>query len=96
MRKTIPVVTALARANYFLANSPDDEARERQATANLLETLLHAANAYRGFRFTGLDKATYDADGYPITGTYDETRRQYLVHRALEDDLRAENATLGH
>lgn len=81
MRKTIRVADAVARANYFLANSPDEQARARQATANFLESLLHSADAYHGFRFMD------NVDG-------DESRRQYLVHRSMEDDLRVAKSKL--
>ena len=81
MRKTIRVVDAVSRANYFLANSAPERARERMEIANFLEVLLHSADAYAGFRF--MDH---------VNG--DESRRQYLVHRTLEDDLRVANSQL--
>ena len=81
MRKTVKVVDALVRANYFLANSPDDKVAEREATANFLESLLFTADAYHGFRFL-----THTPDGRAVAG--DNSRRQYLVHRTMEADLK--------
>ena len=78
MRKTIKVVDAVSRANYFLANSAAVQNIERKAIATFVESMLHSADAYAGFRFT---------DGEQ--GERDDTRRQYFVPRALEDDLRA-------
>lgn len=79
-RKTIPVATAVDRANYFLEHSGDDQAEQRKGVASFLEALLTDADAYAGFSYT--HKA-----GFSYTGHFqaaDETRRQYNVHRKAQ------------
>jgi hypothetical protein len=85
MRKTIPVSTVIERANHFLSNSEDAQTVERQATANLLETLLHDADAYAGFGYLASAKVVHHYDRPPAEQTTieDETRRVYFFKRGL-------------
>jgi hypothetical protein len=85
MRKTIPVSTVIERANHFLSNSEDAQTAERQATANLLETLLHDADAYAGFGYLASAKVVHHYDRPPAEQTTieDETRRVYFFKRGL-------------
>lgn len=50
-RKTIEVTEVLRMGNHFLKMSADSETRERQATANLMDSILHHAEAYAGFGY---------------------------------------------
>jgi hypothetical protein len=77
MAKTIKVTVALDRANYFLENSPDEAAREREAVANFLETLLHSANAYAGFNYLPSAGVVRDLEEGYATSIADESRRKY-------------------
>jgi hypothetical protein len=85
MRKTISVSTVIERANHFLSNSEDAQTAERQATANLLETLLHDADAYAGFGYLASAKVVHHYDRPPAEQTTieDETRRVYFFKRGL-------------
>jgi hypothetical protein len=70
-RKTIDVAVVLDAANFFIANSPDEEFAERRATANLLELVLSNSGNYKGFRYLNTSRV----DGELDFG--DETRRHY-------------------
>ncbi len=81
-RKTIAVNTLREWANTYLA-APDSFHRtetraecraQRLGVASLLETALHAAGQYKGFRY--LD--TELAEPGVLREDYDDTRRQYL------------------
>jgi hypothetical protein len=76
-RKTISVEDLKTSVNTALAvESPGNTPDYRLGLAAVLEHALTATGNYKGFRYTRLDTATYE-DGYPVTGTYDETRRAY-------------------
>lgn len=80
-RKTVEVAKVLASANFFLEHSPDEEVAERQATANLLEVVLHMANAYAGFRYLPSAEHQRNAEGYILPdSTGDESRRFYYAN----------------
>lgn len=83
-RKTIPVTTMLDKVNYYLKNSPDSEQRERYATANLCETLLHDADMYAGFTYLASARVNYDAIARGENfDAADESRRFYHYHHKL-------------
>jgi len=66
VHKTVSVGVLKDRANYFLANSKDEEQFERIAIANFLGTILHETGNYHGFKY--LTDITVG----------DETRRAYF------------------
>ena len=77
-RKTIEIETLKARANYFLANSANDQTGQRKGFQDLAASLLMDAGAYRGFRYLTQTEVS-PGDTFGIThGTtptmHDETR----------------------
>lgn len=83
MRKTVEVVTAIEKANFFLANTQDEMSAERKGVASFLETLLMQAGAYAGFRYLESAGITRNEQGYAAS-IDDETRVEYIVSRKLK------------
>lgn len=83
-RQTIPTLTVLERGNRMLRESNPDAIAERVATAALMETLLHAADAYAGFTYLPSACVNYEAiergEGFQAD---DESRRLYHTHAKL-------------
>lgn len=73
-RKTVPVAEILRTANYFLKYSADEQRDERRGVANLLESVLHLADAYKGYNY--LPSAGVDHESATIT-IVDDSRRFY-------------------
>lgn len=84
-RKTIDVETVREMANHFLENSPSAEETsdpveigqrvgQREATANLLASVLHETGNYKGFRY--LD-AKWSQETPQVLLSGDESRRYY-------------------
>jgi hypothetical protein len=85
-RKTADVEALLDMANNYLKNTPDKCRGERLGVASFVESILHRADRYKGYRYleghemvTSLDGKTpgivWQDDGghhYP-----DDSRRQY-------------------
>jgi hypothetical protein len=84
VRKTVPVTTAIDRANHFLEHTDDDQREQRLGVASFLEALLIDANAYSGFSYTEKAGVNHDAikQGEPFKAL-DDSRRLYYVHRQL-------------
>lgn len=82
-RKTEYVANIVAKANKMIeshkTNHPDDK-DVRRGIANLLESILDEANAYAGYRF--LSSEIDSETGYTKPG-YDNSAREYIIHRAL-------------
>jgi hypothetical protein len=86
MAKRISIETITDEANKYLLNSPQMNTEGRKAVASFLETMLHKANSYNGFRYTTWEERV---DGKDLCGILpnhngagqhefpDETRRQY-------------------
>jgi hypothetical protein len=75
-RKTVDVEWVKSRVNYFLANSHDNQGRERMAHANLLASILDKTDQYKGFRY--LDLVRPNGPDTPVDwDATDETRREY-------------------
>lgn len=77
-RKTIEIETLKARANFFLANSANEQTEQRKGWQSLAASLLMDTGAYRGFRYlTERDVSPGDTfgitHGNPPT-MHDETR----------------------
>jgi len=78
LRKTIEIETLKSRANFFLANSANEQTGQRKGFQDLAASLLMDAGAYRGFRYlTERDVSPGDTFGIthgtpPTMG--DETR----------------------
>lgn len=50
-RKTVDVDRIKEMANFFLANSPDEKDRERQAHIDFVCSLLSGTSGYHGFLY---------------------------------------------
>jgi hypothetical protein len=84
-RQTVRVVDIVARANLQLAQ-PDCarggvymSADVRRGIIAALEPVLHQADAYAGFRYL---RSELNDDG-TLRPQYDDTRREYILHRKL-------------
>ena len=66
-RKTIEVERIKQMVNYYLKNSPTDEALQREGECQLLEAILAETGNIRGFRYLETDE---------VSGS--GTRREYL------------------
>jgi len=81
-RKTIEIETLKSRANFFLANSANEQTGQRKGFQDLAASLLMDAGAYRGFRYL-TERDVSPGDTFGIThGTpptmHDETRVELL------------------
>ena len=83
-RKTIAVAEILAKANYFLANSKQEQVAERKGTHNLTVSILHDTGNYRGFGYLNMFQ---DADGKWFVP--DESRTVFYVDSRISADYRA-------
>lgn len=55
-RKTIEVERIKQMVNYYLKNSPTDEALQREGEINLMEAILTETGNHRGFRYLETDE----------------------------------------
>ena len=77
-RKTIEIETLKSRANFFLANSANEQTEQRKGFQSLAASLLMDAGAYRGFRYL-TERDVSPGDTFGITHgappvMHDETR----------------------
>jgi hypothetical protein len=83
-RKTVPVATIVEKANFFLANSKDEQKCARESVANFVEVLLLSVDSYAGFNY--LPAAQVDYAHIERTRQFkarDESRRRYHLHRKV-------------
>lgn len=85
-RKTVDLAGLVQRVNRALTDAADYQDKTmgvtqaqafRRGMAGVLEDALHAAHAYKGFRYTD-PRAKYDDTGI-VEDSYDETRRAYYA-----------------
>ncbi len=81
-RKTIEIETLRARANFFLADSANEQTGQRKGFLDLAASLLMDVGAYRGFRYL-TERDVSPRNTFGIThGTppviHDETRVEFL------------------
>jgi len=83
-KKTVQVEAIRERVNNLLTIDNEHVTADfRKGAASVLETVLHAANAYRGFQYNAWSEGGYtrwQADGEPKDKTPylgDQTKRYY-------------------
>jgi hypothetical protein len=75
-RKTIEIKKMLEVGNRMLAYSKST-VESRDALCVLMESMLHCAEAYAGFRYLEYSSALDNIK------TIDKSRREYYLHRGL-------------
>ena len=81
-RKTVSVLTALGKANTFLAESPNEASERRLGVASFLEVLLMETDTYAGYGYRAEAGVERDSDGNFVS-VADDSRRVYYTRKAL-------------
>ena len=93
MRKTFSIKWLIEHVNKFNATSADSYKEEREGKSMLLETILHEAGMYNGFKYLSAGSLEGDAmsvgireqkeDGSWNFDDTDRTRVAYFIHYLL-------------
>jgi hypothetical protein len=83
-RKTIEVGALLWKVNYFLKNSKPEQAFERQAHINFMNSVLHDTENYKGFGYLEYTQETVNGEVRKNYG--DETRIEFYVSKTCAED----------
>jgi len=96
LKKTRHVGELIDMANHFLLNTADEAKGERLGVASFLESILHQADAYKGFNYLSADQMSKSFRGKSVGVVWtggepgigkpefpDQSRRMYHVDRRL-------------